>query len=97
MEPAAGQPASESQVPYGPVDVAVPREHLPGHLPARNASTTAFEDRSPASFPVAHRAGSPESAPEGRAPSAAVRAADADHPPAAVPAGRARRGGTLGG
>ncbi len=86
VEPAAGQPPSGRTVPPRAVDAAVPREHLPGRLPAGLGSAAPVTVGAAPPVPAAHRPGPPAGAPTTRATPAEVRAADADDPPAPVPA-----------
>ena len=84
------------QVPRRAGDVAVPREHLPGRLPARIAAAAPVAAGSAPSVAAAHRTRSPPRASARRAAPAPVRAAHAHDPRAAVPARGPLPGRALG-
>jgi hypothetical protein len=97
VEPAADCPPPAGSLPARPRHAAVPREHLPGALPARISARAPGEGAVCAPLTAAHRAGSPAGPTEGCAAPAPVRPADVLHPPPTLRSQRPWRTGALGG
>ena len=94
--PQADQPSFAGEVRRAAQDVAVPREHVSGYLPAGIGIAAAIPAGAAPSLTAAHRARSPARSSAHRTASAEIPPADAHDSPAAVPARGPLPTGALG-
>src|SRR5882757_1955482 len=91
------RPPSASALSARAQHAVVPREPLPGHLPARIEACAAGESLLEAPLAVTNRTGSPARSAEGETPTAPVRPADALDPRSPLRPGEQVRARPLGG
>jgi transposase-like protein len=94
--PQADQPSFAGEVRRAAQDVAVPREHVSGYLPAGIGIAAAIPAGAAPSLTAAHQARSPARSSAHRTASAEIPPADAHDSPAAVPARGPLPTGALG-